>query len=107
MVMTRRNLKPAGLFALEVTKVLVAGKITNTELARRPRDRGYQGSRQAVDNHVAGKRGPEGEMVEQVGRALELPDDRIIALHRAATPLDRGFQVTLDGRLDGSFQYTP
>jgi hypothetical protein len=60
--MTRRNLRPAGLFALKVTKVLVAGKITNTELVRRLRDRGYQESRQAVVNYVAGKRGPEGEM---------------------------------------------
>jgi hypothetical protein len=97
----KRAVNPAGLFALEVTKVQIARRITNAELVERLRTRGYRGTRQLIGYYVGGRRAVPPEAVEHIGRALELPDDRVTRLHCAAA-MDRGYRVGLDGRgLDG------
>jgi len=91
--------KPAGLFSLEVTKILIARRISNIRLVDMLRARGFKGTRQSVDNYIGGLRRVEGPMVEAIGRSLELSEDRIVRLHRAAA-IDLGYRVTVNGGLD-------
>lgn len=89
---------PATLFALEITKIMVSRRLNNLDIHRRIVARGFKGSSVLVDRYTRGDAIPAGEVVEHIGRALELPDGRITALHRAAA-MDLGYRVV--ERVDG------
>lgn len=96
----RCRYRPGSLFALELSKVLIARRLNNLDLHAILKERGYQASRVMVDRFVRGMGVPSGEVVEQMGMGLGLPEDRIMRWHRACA-LDLGYKVCPGGRLDG------
>ena len=75
-----------------MTRVLVARDLNNGDLRRRLELDGYRVSQQYVQFLVDGQRRPSLEMLDRIGRLLDLTDEWIVLLHRAAA-LDHGYRI--------------
>ena len=82
----------AQCFGLEFTKMLVAKQCNVTECARRIRENGGDVSVNHLSDLSRSERGPSPPLINLIGRALRLPRDQIMVLHRAAA-LDKGYEI--------------
>jgi hypothetical protein len=75
-----------------LTRVLVARDLNNDDLRRQLGVNGRKLSKQFVGMLCNGVKNPPIGLIEDIGRALDLPDDWITRLWRAAA-IDKGYQI--------------
>jgi hypothetical protein len=89
----RRRVEASNEFGRMLTRVLVARDLNNDDLrVRLERDERRRLSKQFVGMLCNGHRDPPLELIGAIAKVLDLPDDCVERMYRAAA-VDRGYKI--------------
>jgi hypothetical protein len=88
----RERNRPSNEFGRLLTRVLVARDINNDDLRRRLVANGRKISKQFVGQLCIGVKNPPIGLIGDIGHVLDLPDDWVKRLWRAAA-VDKGYEI--------------